>query len=43
MAKLEKSAFKKRYDRVKEKIMALRQDYRTAVNTDTRSESSRII
>ena len=32
MVKLEKSAIKKGYDRVKEKIKTLRQDYRTAVH-----------
>ena len=41
--KLEKSAIKKGYDRVKEKIKALRQDYRTAVNNGTRSGSGRIV
>ena len=43
MVKLEKSAIKKGYDRVKEKIKALRQDYRTAVNTGTRSGSGKIV
>ena len=43
MVKLEKSAIKKRYDRVKEKVKALRQDYRTAVNTGTRSGSGKIV
>ena len=32
MVELEKSTIKKGYDRVKEKIKALRQDYRNAVN-----------
>ena len=43
MVKLEKVQIKKGYDRVKEKIKTLRQDYRTAVNTGTWSGSGRII
>jgi hypothetical protein len=43
MVKLEKSTIKKGYDRVKEKIKALRQDYRNAVNNGTRSGSGRIV
>ena len=34
---------KKGYERVKEKIRSLRQDYRTAVNEGTRSGSGRIV
>lgn len=41
--KLDKSAIKKGYDRVREKIKAVRQDYRIAVNNGTRSGSGRII
>ncbi len=43
LVKLDKSAIKKGYDRIREKIKALRQDYRTAVNNGTRSGSGRII
>ena len=43
MVKLEKSPIKKGYDRVKQKIKALWQDYQTAVNTSTRSGSGKII
>jgi hypothetical protein len=41
--KAEKSTIKKGYDRVKEKIKSLRQDYRNAVNTGERSGSGRMI
>ena len=43
MIKAEKGDVKKGYDRVKEKIKALRQDYRQAVNKGTRSGSGRIV
>ena len=39
----EKVDMKKGYERVKEKIRSLRQDYRTAVNEGTRSGSGRIV
>ena len=41
--KLQKSEIKKGYDWAKEKIKALRQDYRSAVNAGTRSGSGRIV
>ena len=43
MIKVEQGDIKKGYDRVKEKIKALRQDYRQAVNKGTRSGSGRIV
>ena len=43
MIKVEQSDIEKGYDRVKEKIKALRQDYRQAVNTGSRSGSGRIV
>ena len=39
----EKLAIKKGYDRVKEKIKNIRQDYRTAVNKGSRSGSGKIV
>ena len=36
-------AIKKGYDRVKEKIKNIRQDYRTAVNKGSRSGSGKIV
>ena len=41
--KIEKSAIKKGYDRIREKIKVLRQDYRVAVNNGTKSGSGKII
>ena len=40
---MEKSNIKKGYERVKEKIKNIRQDYRTAVNKGSRSGSEKIV
>lgn len=39
----EKSCIKKGYDRVKERLRNVRQDFRAAVNKGTRSGSGRIV